>query len=338
MSVFLKSILTCVLFSLTNAISCRDESGASVDSWQALKYNKGTQYLYADTNQPMPTLSTHSMNDTTTGALAHTTRQLWDTTTSTYIAYNDEPPSANGGQPEMTPGHTKGYAAVAEDGSAFLVIHSIPKFPTTPSNVSEYIGMESNAWMYGQSAACFTLNDTTLASILEQMQLNAPQVYDWRAGANPAAAAVTALGTGIINTAPNCQPTMFETQGGASFTYFAKSKQWNNELYSECVAPYYKAPLIVESWIRGSAVGPSCSRSTEQVLDVQNLNYDGFALSEYNDHSKWAVSSDQDSAIVCIGDINRMTTQYGRGGGTACIESLPLANFLRASITSTNSC
>lgn len=327
-------------FVAAASISCRDETGTAVDSWQALKYNKGTQYLYADTNQPTPTLSPHSMNDTTTGALAHTTRQLWDATTTTYIAYNDEPPTANGEPPEMTPGHTKGYAAVAADGSAFLVIHSIPKFPTTPSNASDYIGMEPNAWMYGQSALCLTLNATTLADIMVQMQLNAPQVYDWRAAnpaTSPAAAAVTALGTGVINTAPNCQPTVFETQGGTAFTYFAKSKQWNNELYSECVAPYYKAPLLVESWIRGSATGPSCS-STEQVLDVQALNYDGFALSEYNDHSKWAVSSDQDSAVVCIGDINRMTTQYGRGGGTACIESQSLADFLRASITSTNSC
>ena len=323
-----------------NALSCRDEAGDPVDSWQALKFNKGTQYLYADANQPIPTLSTYNMNDTSVGALTHTTKQLWEATTTIYIAYNDEPPTANGGQPEMTPGHTKGYAAAADDGSAYLVIHSIPKFPTTPSNSSEYIGMEPNAWMYGQSAVCLTLNATTLASILEQMQLNAPQVYDWRAtnSAEAAvAAAVAALGTGVINTAPICQSTEFETLGGAAFTYFAKSKQWNNELYSECVASYYKLPMLVESWIRGSATGPSCSNA-DKVLDVQNLNYDGFALSEYNDHSKWSVGSDQDSAIVCIGDINRMTTQFGRGGGTACIESLPLAEFLRASITSTNSC
>ena len=321
------------------AISCRNEVGIPVDSWQALKFNKGTQYLYADTNQPTPKLSTYNMNDTSVGALTHTTKQLWDVATTTYIAYNDEPPTANGGQPEMTPGHTKGYAAAADDGSAFLVIHSIPKFPTTPSNSSEYIGMEPNAWMYGQSAVCLTLNATTLAGILDQMQLNAPQVYDWRtdASSSPAAAAVAELGTGVVNTAPICQSTVFETQGGAAFTYFAKSKQWNNELYSECVAPYYKAPMLVESWIRGSATGPSCS-NTDKVLDVQNLNYDGFAISEYNDHSKWSVGSDQDGAIVCIGDINRMTTQFGRGGGTACIESLPLAEFLRASITSTNSC
>jgi deoxyribonuclease-2 len=128
---------------------------------------------------------------------------------------------------------------------------------------------------------------------------------------------------------------MYETQGGAAFTYFAKSKQWANELYSACVAPHFNTPLLVESWIRGSATGPSCGTSN-QVLDVQDLNYDGFELSEYNDHSKWTVSTKL--PIVCIGDINRMTTQYGRGGGVACIESSSLSNFLRSSITKTNSC
>ena len=329
--------LSCL--NLGTSISCRNEQGAAVDSWVALKYNKGTQYLYADSAiYAAPTLSPHSMNDTTNGALAYTTQQLWSSDIAAYILYNDEPPTANGGQPEETPGHTKGYAAVANDGSAFIVIHSIPKFPTGPGNASAYSGMESNAWMYGQSAFCLSVNDTTLASMMVQAQLNAPQVYDWVASKNggaAAAAAIAALGTGVVNTTPNCESVVYETQGGAPFTYFAKSKQWNNELYSACVAPHFTTPLFVESWIRGSATGPSCD-GAEQVLDVQDLNYDGFDLSEYNDHSKWAVSI-KDS-IVCIGDINRMTTQFGRGGGTACFQSKSIAAFLQASISKTNSC
>lgn len=329
-------IVSCLHFA--TSLSCRDEQGASVDSWLALKYNKGTQYRYTDsTLNAAPQLSPYSMNDTSVGALAHTTTQLWSSDVTAYILYNDEPPTANGGQPEETPGHTKGYAAVANDGSAFLVIHSIPKFPTGPGNESSYVGMEPNAWMYGQSVLCLTLNDTTLAGILVQAQLNAPQVYDWVAlnQNSPATTAIVALGTGVVNTAPSCDHTLYETQGGAPFTYFAKSKQWNNELYSACVASHFVTPLLVETWIRGSATGPSCN-GAEQVLDIQDLNYDGFLLNEYNDHSKWAVSTTD--SIVCIGDINRMTTQFGRGGGTVCIESAPIASFFRSSITQTNSC
>jgi deoxyribonuclease-2 len=317
------------------AIGCRDELNVPVDSWQAFKYNKGTTYVYSDTYQS-PAVSPINLNDTARGALAYTTRQLWSTDLTSYILYNDEPPTANGGEPELTPGHTKGYAAVASDGSAFLVIHSIPKFPTGPANASDYVGMESNAWMYGQSALCLSLNISTLAPILIQMQRNAPQVYDWKSvGNSPADAAIAALGSGVTNSAATCEATMYETQGGTTFTYFAKSKPWNNDLYSACVSQHFQQSLLVESWIRGSAIGPSCD-SPNPVLDVQDLNYDGYNLSEYNDHSKWAVSTQ--GSIVCIGDINRMTTQFGRGGGTACMESDPLAVFLRSSIIQTNSC
>lgn len=322
------------LLRITNvsyALECRDESNTAVDSWQAFKFNKGTQYLYADTNNPTPTLSQYDMNSTTNGALAYTTQQLWLPNTA-YILYNDEPPTQN---PELTPGHTKGYAAVAADSSGFLVIHSIPKFPTGPGNASHYTGMESNAWEYGQSILCLTLNSSTIAAILTQMQLNAPQVYDWSTPPqtpDATATAIQTLGSGIINTSASCITTTYETQAGTQFQYFSKSKEWNNDLYAACIAPYYQQSFYVESWIRGSAEGPSCT-GKNQVYDVQNLDYNGFTLSEYNDHSKWAVSA----STVCIGDINRMTTQYGRGGGSACFQS-PLSVFLHQAITKSDSC
>jgi deoxyribonuclease II len=313
------------------ALECRDESNNTVDSWYAFKLNKGTQYLYADTKQPTPVLSQYDMNSTKNGALAYTTMQLWVPETA-YILYNDEPPTQN---PELTPGHTKGYAAVAPDSSGFLVIHSIPKFPTGPGNISQYIGMESNAWEYGQSILCLSLNASTIAAVLTKMQSNAPQVYDWATPTQipqTAINAIQALGSGVINTSALCTITTYETQASMEFQYFAKSKQWNNELYAACIAPYYQQSFYVESWIRGSAEGPSCT-TPNHVYDIQELDYNGFKLSEYNDHSKWAVSD----SIVCIGDINRMTTQYSRGGGSVCFES-PLAAFLRQAIVKADGC
>ncbi|PIO65012.1 hypothetical protein TELCIR_13339 [Teladorsagia circumcincta] len=48
------------------------------------------------------------------------------------------------------------------------------------------------------------------------------------------------------------------------------------------------------------------------------------ATSEFKytkDHSKLARSADSTRPWVCIGDVNRMTTQYIRGGGTTCLSS-----------------
>jgi deoxyribonuclease-2 len=53
----------------------------------------------------------------------------------------------------------------------------------------------------------------------------------------------------------------------------------------------------------------------------------GFNFSTHRDHSKWAISfqsglsENSMSKVVCIGDINRMTTQKKRAGGTVCFEN-----------------
>jgi hypothetical protein len=106
-------------------------------------------------------------------------------------------------------------------------------------------------------------------------------------------------------------------------------------LYAACIADKENESLVVESWIRGSAEGPSCG--TTNVLDVQSLAYPNLpAFTEQNDHSKWAVAST--GPLVCASDINRMTTQYERGGSAFCFNDTVLATALRAAITATDSC
>jgi hypothetical protein len=58
------------------------------------------------------------------------------------------------------------------------------------------------------------------------------------------------------------------------------------------------------------------------------------------DHSKWGISTDAAAApnIVCIGDINRMTSQRKRGGGAVCILASNLWTALNTAITAHNSC
>jgi hypothetical protein len=73
------------------------------------------------------------------------------------------------------------------------------------------------------------------------------------------------------------------------------------------------------------------------LRERQQLKAGTTTWTESQDHAKWAVALDN-SNVACIGDINRMTSQEKRGGGTVCFESAALANALYNSVTSSDTC
>ena len=328
------ALVSIFVFSITNAyLNCKSDSGTDVDMWVAFKGPKGTTYDYWDVGSALGE-SKHSMNDTTVGALGATLEQLWSPTTE-YMIWNDSPPaSANY---NYSVGHSKGiWAWDLATGDAIVVQHSVPQFPQGPGTASKYVGLGSNAWMYGQHAACFHTTVTELARLAPLAELTVSDIYDARISASTPAA-LAALAEGAVRTDPSCNWASFTTAGGVNVTYFAKSTQWNNELYAECLAPTLQTSLYVESWIRGSAEGAACG-GAQEVLDVRGVSYPGgLTFSEYDDHSKWAVSV-RDSDWFCVSDINRMTTQFARGGSAYCWLSDDLSDAVVTAITDADTC
>jgi deoxyribonuclease-2 len=321
------TLLSCFLTASSYPV-CKNQEGSAVPFWFLVKAPKGTDSLYYDASQSGFVPATADLNSTTAGALATTMKQLWLEQTTDYLVFNDEPPTAT--NYNFSVGHTKGVWAwnVAQD-AAIVLQHSTPKFPLGPGQSSAYTALGGNAWMYGQHFACFSLTVAELAALAPATQLTVPAIYDSRVRSS-SPAELQALASGQTSADPVCSLTP-----SSSFHYYAKSSQWNNELYAACIAGSEDDSLLVESWIRGSAEGPSCS--TTDVLDVQSLAYPGLpAFTEYNDHSKWAVSAT--GSLVCASDINRMTTQYTRGGSAFCFNDTVLASALRAAITATDSC
>ncbi len=309
-------------------------NGSPIDSWSIFKApSTADAYLFAEENSPL-TQPAISLNTTTDGALAHTLQQLWNKSESdvSYILYNDEPPL--GDSYNFTVGHAKGILAI-QGTTGFFLLHSIPKFPMGPQETSSYGGLPSNAYTYGQNAYCVTVTAETADTLAYSLHLVLPSIYE--ASLTDAVKTMypnfTSLAQGHYATAPLCVYHELMSQNRKfPFTFFSKSTQWNNDLWSGCVAPHLKTPLVVESWIRGSAIGPSCS-GAEDVTDVQSVafpNFPSFSWSSYDDHSKWATGNNW----TCYGDINRMTTQYKRGGGALCVSGTTMSN----AIASANSC
>ncbi len=308
---------------LTASLACiSDITNNITNYWYAIKYPQGFKYSYGEESHGLAP-SDYDMQDTDRGALALTVSQLWNNPNASYIIYNDE--SAMNETYNSNMGHTKGI--LATDGEfGFWLQHSTPKYPIGPTYTADYKGLTSNGFDYGQHFLCVSLTNEEIQRLAGHMKMNRPAIQDSRIVDNGHNLKnFTELATGDYTTSPQCDTIIIE-YSGHRWTVFAKTAEWDSELYSKCIEPYFNAPLMVESWIRGS----KCPE-TGTVRDVKSVEFNGVNWTEYNDHSKWAIS---DTNIVCFSDINRMTTQAKRGGGAICFENEKVNQIFNISIKS----
>lgn len=335
----LLSLLAINFITNINAFDCMNELGKPVDGWTIIKKPKGTEYFYYSEN--IFNISPYSLNDTTKGALAFTLEQLWESD-SNYVIYNDQIPLH---ESRILPkdvnitatkyGHTKGLFAFNTYGG-FILSHSIPLFPIGPSDTEKYMGISSNAIVYAQNMLCLSVDTNVIDSMSLNFLLNRPQIYDMKLLTDKYEN-INKLVNGEYSTVKLCMHSPFTTKKYMPFILYSKTAEWDNDLYSGCVTKYEKDTLWVESWIRGSAEGPVCPISDYDTLDIKYLDF-GNDNSWYQtqDHSKWAITANKNT--VCMGDINRMTTQYSRGGGTMCFFDDILHGVLKKATTKTNTC
>ena len=202
---------------------------------------------------------------------------------------------------------------------------------------------------------CVTMGITALNDLAKLFLLNRPQIYDSRL-LNNNTEYIKQLIDGKYSTVKQCESDIIKTIANLSIKIYAKTAEWNNDLYAGCVTPTEQDTLLVESWIRGKAEGPVCPISDYNTLDIYYLSFVvGISIdsrgidsrgidsrgidsrwSETQDHSKWAITETKE--VVCMGDINRMTSQYSRGGGTACFLDPVLHAVLKQAIIKTNTC
>ena len=110
--------------------------------------------------------------------------------------------------------------------------------------------------------------------------------------------------------------------------------------------------MLVETWPNGPGkLNSSCQR-TYHILNIDSIDFKtnlDTSFTTRHDHSKWAVSADMKNLsnqsglrdklkYVCIGDINRMATQYKRGGGTVCFRNQHVWRAFRDLVSSFEAC
>jgi len=214
-----------------------------------------------------------------------------------WIIYNDEP--------VQTKGHCKGIVAWNDKYISWLC-HSVPKFPAVfgKNFISE---IDKSELIYGQSFYHITLlqNRDTLLSIVQQLYIMEANMY--------------------------CKNTKMEFPRrlnhfntivlSDSVTHIAKSPKYVFDIY-DCIAQRYPCKWSVETWKRGHEI----EKKNPNVVDIVTLKYEKREYSESQDHSKWCVS---DQGFFGFGDLNRMKSQFHRGGGEFICIDHDVSNALR---------
>uniref|UniRef100_A0A8C4QW07 deoxyribonuclease II n=1 Tax=Eptatretus burgeri TaxID=7764 RepID=A0A8C4QW07_EPTBU len=110
---------------------------------------------------------------------------------------------------------------------------------------------------------------------------------------------------------------------GERFVSFAKSRHFDDDLYSGFVAPTLGVPLYVESWRNSPHLLNSNCSAQFPVFNVKKVDLLGhLEFHTTQDHCKWCVAQSDGEMVapwVCIGDVNRIAAEMERGGGTLCI-------------------
>eukprot|EP01084_Bolivina_argentea_P253379 425592_1 len=336
----------CILFIINylvcqnSALQCLNENGKIVDWWFIYKINNGLSYTYYDATtkhvHSLPVVYNKLLSDKNT-ALAHTLSRIWKKPNShNFIAYNDDRPDADN---SLSFGHTKGvFTYNSHQSNGYYLIHSWPQFPNLSGNTYNVNGLSNT---YAQTFLCISYKSfNTMNSIAYQIRYNKPQVY---ASSNKFKKVNNFTEILRAQWLKNMSTFSFETSNNAQyFTHFAKSgsAKWNNGLY-EYVAYHYKQSFIWETWRRESSEPTFCQPQYEyDAINVESVTLNKQISWKYTqDHSKIGIALNiKTKPIICVGDINRMYSQYKRGGGTACFSHAKLWRLLHHAFADYDAC
>ncbi|RWS21726.1 Deoxyribonuclease-2-like protein, partial [Leptotrombidium deliense] len=339
---------------------CKDENGNDVDWFIFYKLPKinqkeesyfadGLKYAYISGPAIKGTsvkkewkLSKKQIGDQDS-ILAHTLLPVYNNIDKySSIMYNDDAPGVGG---NINYAHAKGVLAMDYE-SGFFLTHSIPRFPLAlDQSRYEY---PSSATINGQIGLCVSFKTKEQADhILTHLSVLRPNLYYWN---EAKVLSNNSLYQNLVDkkkVLKSAIETEIISYKGAIFTAFSKGKKYEVDLYSDVIAKAFRADVSVETWRRGAGnkLSSNCN-SEEKVVNIDAIE---MKLKEgkktitvqwlyTQDHAKWAVSESEKSPFVCISDINRMESQFKRGGGSLCIHDTDVWNEFRGLITSIEHC
>lgn len=278
-------------FSLTSTST----SAGGVTCWFALKAPHGTKMRFIDkgTMKDSPSwVEGGNINDWLKSLYANRNFTNW-------IVYNDEVVDH---KVSDAYGHCKGIVAW-NDKTVTWLVHSVPKFPASFDG-SQIADIADGECVYGQSFAFIdNIALSKLDDIKIQLRIMHAYVYDFTVNIDH------------IRVDHHIREISLCPTG--TVVHVAKAKVWGQDIY-EHIADRYGGKWSCETWVRGKAC-----EVTEQIKDAHQISWGSLTYKRTQDHSKYACSDEH----VYVGDINRMTSQFHRGGGGVILQDTNISKL-----------
>ncbi|CAI6368309.1 unnamed protein product [Macrosiphum euphorbiae] len=352
---FVVVLMVVIAVALGDRLQCKDPNGQPIDWFTAIKLpnlksdlSDGTGYIYMDAKNPEWTYSTGITTEES--AVGHTVAQMY-TTNPTYnesimwAVYNDAPTN---GPVTFSKGHTKGMV-VANNSSGLWLVHSVPKFPQLPYQNNNSYTYPKTGVLYGQSFLCMSMSAEELDKVGDQLINNEVLMYGSHFGGDLKSTYPSLYNAtlphhvpGVKNDGVRVQP--LQSTGGIEFLSISKNRHFGKDLYEDLITHMTKSNVYTETWLNSADRFNSSCSSKYKAMNIKSLamkNIKGLKNVSYNsakDHSKWVVTGKRSIHWTCIGDINRSEKQTERGGGTVCIQSLPIWDQYKQLVSDIEKC
>jgi deoxyribonuclease-2 len=226
-----------------------------------------------------------------------------------YLVYNDQIEHISD-KHHTHHGHSKGILCWNDNHISWL-IHSVPNFPEffTGSSISKIRGSEK---IYGQSFCYikFMFTQQIMDDIMLHFNLIDPNIY------------IDSFG---FQKKRYQKYSIKSLSISENISHIVKPFDCECDIYENGICPMINDGLYVETWIRGHIIP-----ETDKVTHISFVKNGNLLYKKSQDHSKWAISKNSD--YVFIGDLNRMTSQFKRGGGGFLIKNPDLHHHLNSLI------
>lgn len=183
---------------------------------------------------------------------------------------------------------------LGDDENGLWIVHSVPKFPPVPEDGAYSYPVSGRN--FGQSVLCVSFNTENMNKVGLQLKYNQPDIYAYHIPYTlqmPLMYLTDVTKGLLINTPPWFNTQALQSLAGASFLSFAKTRDFNQDLYEDFVAPTLRAGLFVQTWPNGPGRLTSDCSSSYYVQNVKQLRVkvvNWLSFSSTTDHSKWAVA------------------------------------------------